>query len=228
MDTKEFNLQELLDKLLTTSKEFAEQGKNYAENALDIPESGEQRQLKLDGLKKGAIATAILVGLLGTKGGRSLTGKAIKIGGIAALGTAAYKGYKRWRSSADDINSVHMLDGEQAHERAFLLIAAMVSAANADGRLDDDESVILKREILGMKLPKKLFGEVSEIVDQPLSASQLSDRVVNDAIASEVYIATRMFIDDDSSEIELSYLHDLVAGLGLDDELVSALDAELA
>lgn len=228
MDTKEFNLQELLDQLLTTSKEFAEQGKNYAENALDIPESGEQRQLKLDGLKKGAIATAILVGLLGTKGGRSLTGKAIKIGGIAALGTAAYKGYKRWRSSADDINSIHMLDGEQAHERAFLLIAAMVSAANADGRLDDDESAILKREILGMKLPKKLFGEVSEIVDQPLSASQLSDRVVNDAIASEVYIATRMFIDDDSSEIELSYLHDLVAGLGLDDELVSALDAELS
>lgn len=227
MDSTEFNLQELLDKVLTASKDFAERGKNYAEGALDIPEGGEERQHKLDGLKKGAITTAILVGLLGTKGGRSLTGKALKIGSVAALGTAAYKGYQSWRSSSDEVSPVHELEGEQAHDRAFLLIAAMVSAANADGNLDDNDSAILKREILGMKLPKKLFGDVSAIVEKPLSAKELSERVDGDATASEVYMATRMFIDDDASQAEISYLQDLVDGLGLDKELVSALDGEL-
>ena len=103
----------------------------------------------------------------------------------------------------------------------------MVSAANADGNLDDNDSAILKREILGMKLPKKLFGDVSAIVEKPLSAKELSERVDGDATASEIYMATRMFIDDDASQAEISYLQDLVDGLGLDKELVSALDGEL-
>ncbi len=227
MLSNEFNSQELLEKMLTASKDIAEKGKNYAEDVLSIPESGGERQQKLDGLKKGAMATAVLVGLLGTKGGRSLTTKAIKIGSIAALGTAAYKGYKHWRNN-DNVIHLHELEGDQTQDRAFLLISAMISAANADGKLDDEESALLKREILDMKLSKSLFSQVSEIVDQPLSASMLSSRVSDDAVASEVYIATRMFIDDDSSDLEQTYLKDLVTGLGLNDALVAALDAELA
>ncbi|MBX2847828.1 MAG: tellurite resistance TerB family protein [Acidiferrobacterales bacterium] len=228
METKKINSNDLLDKILTASKEYAQQGKSYAEEALNIPESGEERQNKLDGLKKGAIATAVLVGLLGTKGGRALTGKAIKLGGIAALGTVAYKGYKNWRAKAEDVSiPVHQLEGDEAQRRAMLLIATMVSAANADGKLDDDESALLKREILGMKLPKSLFGEVSQIVEQPLSALELSKKVNNQAVASEVYIAARLFIDSESSAAEQSYLNELVIGLGLDEELVAALEAEL-
>lgn len=228
MQETEFNSQELLDKILNASKQFAEKGKSYAEAALDIPEDGDEREHKLDGLKKGAIATAVLVGLLGTKGGRSLTGTAIKLGGLAALGTAALAGYQSWRdSSSEGVVPVHQLKGEEAGERAFLLISAMVSAANADGKLDDEEAALLKREILDMKLSKGLFDQVAEIVDRPLSATELSSRVDNDEIASEVYMAARIFIDNNSSEAEVAFLGELVTGLGLSDELVAALDAEL-
>jgi uncharacterized membrane protein YebE (DUF533 family) len=228
MEKNEFNSKELLNMILTTSKELAEKGNTYAQEVLDIPESGDERQQKLDGLKKGAIASAILVGLLGTKGGRSLTGKAIKIGSVVALGSAAYRGYQHWTNINDDhISPIYELNGKEAQERAFLLISAMVSAANADGKLDDNESAILKREILDMNLPKRLFEEVSAIVDQPLSASELSNRVHNQAVASEVYMAARILIDDDPSAIEIAYIKDLVLGLGLDANLLESLDAQL-
>ena len=229
MDNTEFDPQQLLDKILAASAEFAEKGKDYAEQTLDIPESGEEREQKLDGLKKGAITTAILVGLLGTKGGRSLTGTAIKLGGLAALGTAAYKGYQSWRDNEpDDVTPIHKTVGEDAQERAFLLIATMVSAANADGKLDDEESALLKREILDMNLPHKLFDQVSAIIDQPLGVAKLSSRVKDDEIASEVYLAARIFIDDESSKAETDFLSELVAALGLSKQLITALDAQLA
>ena len=103
----------------------------------------------------------------------------------------------------------------------------MVSAARADGKLDDDESALLKREILEMNLSKDLFDQLAQVVDNPLTAAELSARVSDDAIASEVYLAARIFIDDDSSESELAYLKDLVGGLGINQDLVAALDAEL-
>ncbi len=229
METSELNLQDLLDKLLNASENLAERGRGYAEEVLDIPEDPLAREQKIDGLKKGAIATAVLVGLLVTKGGRSVTSTAIKLGGIAALGTAAFHGYQRWRDgNSAEGSPVHTLDAKDAHSRAFLLISAMVSAANADGKLDNDEASLLKREVLNMNLSKGLFDQVSEIVDQPLSAAELSAKVEDQAVASEVYMAARIFIDEDSSALEQAYLSELIDGLGLTDELVSSLDRELA
>ena len=226
MDLNNVKSNELLDNLLSASKAVAEKGKNYAEDMLNIPEGGVERENKIDGLKKGALASAVLFGLLGTKGGRSLTGKVIKIGGIAALGTAAYKGYQYWRNDRKGV-SVHELTGVEAQDRSLLLISAMVSAANSDGKLDDNESSILKREILDMNLSKDLFDQVSQIVQQPLSVTELCDRISDDAIASEVYLAARIFIDDESSAAEQTYLNDLVDGLGLNQELVTALESQL-
>ena len=226
MDLNNVKSNELLDNLLSASKAVAEKGKNYAEDMLNIPEGGVERENKIDGLKKGALASAVLFGLLGTKGGRSLTGKVIKIGGIAALGTAAYKGYQYWRNDRKGV-SIHELTGVEAQDRSLLLISAMVSAANSDGKLDDNESSILKREILDMNLSKDLFDQVSQIVQQPLSVTELCDRVSDDAVASEVYLAARIFIDDESSAAEQNYLNDLVDGLGLSQELVTALETEL-
>lgn len=228
MDNSEINPQEILEKLLNASKELAEKGQAFAEEQLNIPEGGAEREQMLDGLKKGAIATAVIVGLLGTKGGRSLTGTAIKVGGLAALGTAAYKGYQNWRDNdLDGVSPIHQLEGEAAESRSLLLIQAMVSAANADGKLDDDESVMLKREVLAMNLARDLFDDIAELIDQPLSAQELAAKVHDEGTASEVYMAAKILIDRDSSADEIQYLADLVASLGLSDELVAELDRQL-
>jgi uncharacterized membrane protein YebE (DUF533 family) len=229
MNEPQINPQELLEKILNISKEFAKKGQDFAEQQLDIPERGEEREQMLDGLKKGAIASAVIVGLLGTKGGRSLTGTAIKVGGLAALGTAAYKGYQGWRNNSfDGVVPVHELDGEEADARGLLLIQAMVSAANADGKLDDEEQAMIKREILNMNLAKGLFEVVAEIIDQPLSAQELAKKVDDEGTASEVYLAAKILIDDNSSTAEVQYLADLVAGLGMSQQLVAELDKQLS
>ena len=232
MDNTAINAQDILEKLLNASKEFAEKGQAFAEEQLNIPEGGAERERMLEGLKKGAIATAVIVGLLGTKGGRSLTGTAIKVGGLAALGTAAYKGYQDWQNkskqpNADSVSPIHQLDGEEADSRGLLLIQAMVAAANADGKLDDDESAMLKREVLGMNLARDLFEVVAEIIDQPLTAAELANKVGDEATASEVYMAAKILIDENSSEVEIRFLADLISGLGLSDDLVAELDWQL-
>jgi len=232
MDNNQINPQELLEKLLTASKDLASKGKNYAENALNIPDEGAEREQKIEGLKKGAIASALLFGLLGTKGGRSITGKAIKIGSLAALGTAAYKGYKHWQSNINEQsaneNSINDLNESNTQARSLLIIAAMISAANADGKLDDQESDIIKNKILDMKLPEDLLGDIKKIKENPLSVDELCQQVKGDIEASEVYLASRIMLDSNGSEQEQLYLQTLINGLGLSEELVQSLDSQLA
>lgn len=231
---KQLDSKELLEKLLNACKDLAEKGKEkgqtLAENTLNIPESGEAREQMLDGLKKGALATAVVVGLLGTKGGRSLTGKAMKIGGLAALGTAAFKGYKRWQASNIETAPapIHELNGAAQQERALLMITAMVAAANADGKIDDEESAKLKHEILNLNLPQNLFETVTAIIESPLTAKQLAEKVNNIEESSEVYLAVRIFIDGESSSKEVAFLTDLVTELEMDQDLILELDKQIS
>ncbi len=229
MENKQLDPQELLEKVLNISKEYAEKGQTIAEEKLNIPDEGPEREKMLDGLKKGAIASAVLVGLLGTSSGRKLTGTAIKIGGVAALGTAAFKGYKNWKNKQGNPDSpIHELVDDEASERSLLIIKAMVAAAYSDTVIDDEEQAAIKRKILDSHLPKGLFDEVDRITKQPMSAMQLADAVNGEAEATEVYMAARLLIDEDSSLREKIFLDDLVAALKLDSALVKELDAQIA
>jgi len=230
-ETAGFDVVELLEKILSTGKQYVEKGQALAEEKLDIPEHGKEREVMIDGLKKGALASALLLGLLGTSGGRKLTGTALKVGGLAALGTAAYKGYQNWKQTGDVMtagDSVHQLSDDSADSRSLLLIEAMVAAANADGNIDNREQQAIKHEILEMHLPGEMAMMLENIVDSPLSAGELAQKVDNQAEASEVYIATRLLIGDDSSLTETLYKDSLVSALGLSSELVSSLEAQIS
>ena len=232
MSDQQLSPQSVLDQILNVGKEYLQKGQDLAEDKLNIPEQGEERELMLNGLKKGAIASAVLVGLIGTKGGRKLTGVALKLGSVAALGTVAYKGYQNWlekrNTTGDTVKPVHDLDDNDAHQRSKLLITAMVAAANADGNIDDKEQQELKHQILKMHLPKSLAGELEAIIDSPADAQALAAQVTDFEAASEVYIASRLFIGKHSSLTERMYLEQLVAEMELDSELVESLEAQLA
>jgi len=217
------NTQQLLEQLLAASKNIAEKGKNIAEDKLNIPEDGPERKQMLDGLKKGAAVAAVVTALLGTKGGRKLTGTAIKVGSLAAIGGVAFKAYKNWKDDASG-TPVDELEHRAAEERSLLLLQAMVAAANADGHIDAQEQSLIKQEILNMHLPDELFDTVEDIVEKPLGAGEIAEQVKDDATASEVYLATRLFIDGSSSEQEKIYLQMLIGALNLAPELVVELD----
>ncbi len=233
MSEQPLSVRRLLDQLLGMGQEYLEKGQELAEQKLDIPESGEQREVMLDGLKKGAIASAVLVALLGTKGGRKLTGTALKLGSIAALGTAAYQGYQHWQQSQDsqteDMSSaVHELDHDAAQLRARLLINAMISAANADGKIDDQEQQQIKHQILQMHLPESMAGDLEPMLDGPLDLQTLAAQVSDLEVASEVYLASRLLIGAQSSVSEKLYLEQLSESLSLPDDLIDSLEKQIA
>jgi uncharacterized membrane protein YebE (DUF533 family) len=219
------NLEQLLEGLLATGKEYAEKGQAIAEQKLNIPSEGEEREVMLDGLKKGAIASAVLVGLLGTRGGRKLTGTAIKLGGLAALGAAAYTGYQNWQGEEEP----EIVDAPTPNSAdASLIIKAMVAAANADGKVDDEELSTIKHKILEMHLSDADAQRLEKIIDSPLSAQELGRLVGGDVVAAEVYLAARLLIDEHSSLAEKMFLEDLVVALQLSHELCAELDKQVA
>lgn len=219
------SIEQLLENILAKGRDYAEQGQAIAEEKLNIPAQGEQRELMLDGLKKGAIASAVLVGLLGTSGGRKLTGTAIKLGGLAALGAAAYSGYQSWRG--DNEPEVVAMP-ENSEQNSLLIIKTMVAAANADGRVDDDEQNTIKHEILEMHLADEVAESLEHVIDNPLSAQELAQQVDDPVLASEVYLAARLLIDEHSSLPEKMFLEDLVVALGLSHALCAELDRQTA
>ena len=56
----------------------------------------------------------------------------------------------------------------------------------------------------------------------------MAAQVTNLEAASEVYLASRIFIDEHSTAIEKNYLDQLVADMGVDQDLVAALEEQVA
>lgn len=222
------NTKQLLEQLLNASKDIAEKGQNLAEDKLNIPKQGPEREKALGKIKKSAAAAAVVGILLGTKSGRKLTGTAIKFGSLAAIGGIGFKAYKNWKDKTSDI-SIDELGHREAEERSLLLLKAMVAAANADGHIDEKEQDIIKQEILDMHLPEELIDTVEAIIEKPLNALEVAKQVDgNVAAASEVYLVTRIFINNEASDIEKNYLKTLRDKLNLDSVWVEELENEIS
>ena len=224
-------LTSLLNDLLSKASDYASKGQAVAEQKLNIPDSGTERDAMLSGMKKGALASAVLVGLFGTKTGRSLTGTAFKLGSLAALGTVAYKGYQNWKSTGDPLQSAQEtmpISTDSSSEHSLLILKALVAASYADGHLDDNEIALIRRELIEMHLPESLAHEIEAVLESPISTAELASLVSNEQAASEVYVATRLIIGDGASAQEQGYLTDLTKALGMETALLASLDSELS
>lgn len=159
--------------------------------------------------------TALAAVLLGTGAGRAVTGTALKLGGLAAVTGLAYTAYKNYQAGnkPGEGGGVEILpppadtafDPGQAPQGeddfALTLVRAMIAAARADGRIDDDE-----RKHIGDKL--KLSGFDGE---------------------AEAFLVAEMEkpIDPDT-RAERGYLDQLAGRLGLPDALVDHVEATIA
>jgi uncharacterized membrane protein YebE (DUF533 family) len=107
------------------------------------------------------------------------------------------------------------------------LVRAMIAAAKADGRLDDEE-----RRKIGDKLSLSGIGGEAEAfmrkeLEAPLDLGALVASAKTEAQKVELYTASRLAIDPDT-RAERGYL-DLLAGrLGLADALVDHVEATVS
>ena len=189
-------------------------------------------------------AGALVAVLLGTGTGRAVTGSALKLGGLAAIGGLAYKAYQNYQKGnqpdeaasqaepellpppADtDFHPAQAPQGEA--EFTLALVRAMIAAAKADGHIDDEE-----RRKIGDRLSLSGIGADAEkfMLDElasPLDLDAIVASAKTEAQRVELYTASRLTIDPDS-RAERGYL-DLLAGrLQLPDALVDHVEATVS
>lgn len=201
---------------------FGGGGQDLLEKAKDMLAKGDKRMI-------GGIGAALGVLLGGgIKGG---------IGGalMAILGTTAYNALNKGKSiqekmanNRNDDLPVGMRPPETVEEAqtlengAMLALKAMISAAKADGQIDQRE----RERILGKLKDAGADDETRELVAKeaaaPLDLDGLVSEVPDQQTAAQVYAASLLAINVDS-QAERAYLRDLSRKLGLNDQVVASL-----
>ncbi len=204
--------------------------------------AGQVGQLARDNpIATGAIAAI----LLGTGAGRSITGSALKLGGLAAVAGLAWKAYQNYQSGNEPEQSRQEAAGDRQllpppsdtafdparapqgeDEFALALIRAMIAAARADGHVDDEE----REQIAGKLAMSGIDQDAAEFIGRELNAPLDLDVIVatarTDAQKVELYTASRLTIRPDS-RAERGYLDMLAGRLGLPDALIDHIEATI-
>lgn len=188
-------------------------------------------------------AGALVAVLLGTGTGRKLTGTAIKLGGLAAIGGLAYNAYQNYRNGGQpeqattkepellpppadtDFHPAQAPQGEA--EFTLALVRAMIAAAKADGHIDEEERgrIADRLAVSGIGTDAEQF--ILQELQAPLDLDELVASATTEAQRVELYTASRLAIDPDS-RAERGYL-DLLAGrLQLPDQLVDHIEATVS
>ncbi len=221
----------ILENLLEKSQTATTKGLEIAEQKLGVPESGEQRDAMLDGMGKGALAAGAIAILLGTESGRKLTGTALKVGGVAAVGGLAYKAFNQWQQQ-QNTNITHTgtpindLADTEAQTRSEAIISAMISAAKSDGHVDSHEQKLITSKIESLGLEQDVMSFLMKELNKPMDVATVVASSDSPEAAREIYLASAMVVDSNKAE-ERAYLDSLAAGLNLDAKLVQELEATL-
>ena len=151
--------------------------------------------------------------------------------GMAILATIAMAALKNWTDSRREQAAMpgaaagfapQELEAMTAPDAEALVLRAMVSAAKADGRIEEDEiqRIVGKVGADGLSDEEKQFL-MSEL-RAPLDLDALVAEVPNEMVAAEVYAASLLAIDLDT-QAEIDYLRQLAQGLRLDGATVARL-----
>lgn len=205
----------------------------------------------LSGRGGAALAGGAMGLLLGSKKGRKMGGKALKYGGVAALGMMAYKAYGNWQangaqgaaqSAAQSAahtpahasaqspalpQTVDRVTGPALEQHSTAVLKAIIAAAKSDGHVDDRERQLIEEGLRGMTSDPQLIQWVDRELQKPLDPVEVAAAASNVEIASEMYLASVLVIDDQSF-MERSYLDALGRELQLPPELLAELNAQAA
>jgi uncharacterized membrane protein YebE (DUF533 family) len=210
------------------------------------------------GAASGAAATGALGLLLGSKQARRYAGKAVKYGGIAAIGLMAYKAYQHWQAQngasagagaapgatpaplqpapqalpaptpAVFATTVDRLDGAPAETHSRAMLVAMVAAAKADGHLDARERSLLDAELGRLAGDHALRQWLDTELQRPLDPAQVAQAAQGDPALAAEMYLASLLVADDQSFMERAYLEELARQLGLAPGLKAQLEAQAA
>jgi len=226
MDTKGF-----IEQILNAGTELAKQGQTIAQNKLDIPSEGAEREATLSGMGKGAAIAGVLALLLGTKAGRGVTGAGLKLGTLGALGGLAYKTYQNWQSqqTGQTISQagapIENLTGPQAEQRSLALLKAMIAAAKADGHIDAAEGAKIEDLMTKLDLESATAKLIKEELSKPLDPKDIAATADTPEAAAEIYL-TSLLVIGAVNENERAYLDQLAEYLKIPKDLAQQMETQ--
>ena len=183
----------------------------------------------------GAGLGGLLGGLLG--GGSPMGGapQSRSAGGtnyaaLASLGMMAFQAYQAWQRSQASApqeapRTVDLLAGPEAEEHSHAILRALIAAAKADGRIDVAEKQMISTEIGRHTDDPQLQQWLDDEVAKPLDPNEVAQSATDPAMASEMYLASVMLVDD-QQDAERNYLDELAAALQIDPQLQVHLEQQ--
>lgn len=216
-------------------------GSSGGENNTVRDKAAQAGQLAKDNpLATGALAAV----LLGTGAGRSITGSALKIGGVAAVAGLAYKAYQNYQDgqkpdnapaqSAEQVVLAPPTNSDFAPEAApqgadeftLSLVKAMIAAARADGHIDDEERGRIADKLSMGGYDEDAQSFIRAELSKPVDIDTLVASAKTEAQRVELYTASRLAIDP-QTRAERGYLDMLAGRLSLPDPLVDHIEATI-
>ena len=189
----------------------------------------------------GAAVGGVLGLLLGSKRGRSVGGKALKYGSVAALGALAWKVYQDHQANqraqapgpaagAPASASVPRFDALPApameqHGRAML--KAMIAAAKSDGHMDERERELVQTELHRLEPDESMRRWVDDELRRPLDPADVAAGAATPEQAAEIYLASLVVVDE-TTPMERVYLDELARRLNLAPALKADLERRAA
>lgn len=191
------------------------------------------------GAMGGAASGALVSMLMHPKARKKLGKTAVKVGGMAAIAGVGYLGYKRWQKSKgngsapaseaveqsttavleDPVTEVEVSDslGEK-------MLLAMISAAAADGNIDNLEMDTLLDSMDAAELSPEENSRLTAALNEPPTLEAIAAMPSGLEEASELYAASIEAIAPDTPAEHL-YLRRLARALSLDASLVQQIHA---
>lgn len=233
------SIQQLLQQVLQSGQSLVQDAGSRANQAAPGAAS------KFGGFGGGALAGGALGLLLGNKKFRKMGGKFATYGGAAALGALALKTYQDWQQNSASGNASAQSQGTASvqspaqtaiaapalpdstlEEHSRIILAAMISAAKADGHIGTEEQQLLDGEVA------KLAGHSADLAWFEAELAKPADPAIAASLATtpeqaaEVYLASLLVIDE-QSYMERAYLDELARRLPLPDGLKTDLEAKV-
>lgn len=172
----------------------------------------------------------LLGGLLGGNAGGALRGGAGKYGALASLGMMAFQAYRTWQSQQPSapqqaVSTIDTLQGPEAEAHSHAILRALIGAAKADGRIDENERKLISAEIERHSDDPQLQAWLNAEVAKPLSAQEVAGAADDAGMAAEMYLASVLVVDD-QGPAERDYLDQLAAALQLAPQLQVQLEQQ--
>jgi uncharacterized membrane protein YebE (DUF533 family) len=219
------NTKYLLDQLLGSNADQPQSNSN--EKSHPSAQFSDGLSSLISGKGGAALAGGALGLLLGSKSGRKMGGKVLTYGGLAVLGTLAYKAYRNYQGQATSpkqavAQPLELLPDKEAETHCKAILVALIAAAKADGHIDDREKQLIDEEIAKFTTTDVLRQWVNNELKKPLDPADVAKSATTEAIAAEMYMASLLTVDSQNF-MEKSYLDELARQMNLPPGLKSEL-----